>query len=110
VHERAALWAAWAFLKRRNWARKTWVVIFALNAASSAFTILAFVGLSFFAKVPGPQSGQDMPIAFTTVFRVMGIVMGLLSIGFVVLFVWLIKRLRSPEVRAEFQAQPLTNV
>jgi hypothetical protein len=103
------LWAAWAFLKRRNWARKTWVVIFALNAASSAFTILAFVGISFFANAPGAQSGQDMPIAFATVFRVMGIVMGIVSIGFIVLFVWLIKRLRSPEVRAEFQQQPLAN-
>ncbi|HEV8332183.1 MAG TPA: hypothetical protein VGQ22_12235 [Steroidobacteraceae bacterium] len=97
------LWAAWAFLKRRNWARQTWVVIFALNAASSAFTVLVFVGMGFFTRMPVPQSG-GIPPGFTTAFRAMGIVMGIVSIGFIVLFVWLIKRLRSPDVRAEFQS------
>ena len=70
-----------------------------MNAASSAFGVLASLGLGLFQK-----TGPGFPTEFETMARVMSIFFGLLSIGFVVLFVWLIKRLRSQEIRAEFQS------
>jgi uncharacterized membrane protein YozB (DUF420 family) len=100
------VFAAWSFLKRRNWARKTFVVVFALGAVWSAFVFLA-VGLGFgvFDVFREPPSATGVPPSVQAAFRVMAIMFGTLAAGIGALFVWLIKRLRSSDVRAEFAAR-----
>jgi len=98
------VFAAWSFLKRRNWARKTFVVVFALGAAWSAFVFLAFgLGFGVFDVFREPPSAAGMPPSFQAVFRVMGIMFGTLAAGVGALLIWLIRRLRSSDVRAEFE-------
>lgn len=97
------LFAAWSFLKRRNWARRTFVVVFVLSAVWAGFTTLAALGMGVFMPHTTPP-GSEMPASFAGVFRMMGIMLALVSAAFAVLFVWLVKRLRTPDVRAEFQA------
>ena len=100
------LFAAWSFLKRRNWARRTFVVVFVLSAIWAGFTTLAALGMGVFMP-HAPHGGSDMPAAFAGIFRIMGVVMALLSAAFTVLFVWLVKRLRTPDVRVQFQSERL---
>lgn len=100
------LFVAWSFLKRRNWARRTFVVIFVLSAVWAGFTALAALGMGVFMSHVPPH-GSDMPAAFAGIFRMMGIVMAIISAAFAVLFAWLVKRLRTPDVRAEFQSEQL---
>ena len=101
-----SLYASWSFLQRRSWARRAFVVFLALGVAWAAFVFLGFgVGVGVFDMFSRfPSSSTDAPPNVAGVFRVMGITFGLFAAGLGVLLVWLIKRLRSPEVRAEFQA------
>jgi hypothetical protein len=48
-----------------------------------------------------------MPSSFVGIFRMMGFVFAIVSAAFVVLFVWLVKRLRTADVRAEFKSEHL---
>lgn len=98
------LFSAWSFLKRRNWARKTFVVIFALGAVWGGLVFLAFgLGMGVFNILPQLPSSEAPP-GLGSAFRIMGIMIGLVAAGFAALFIWLIKCLRSPGIRGEFQA------
>jgi hypothetical protein len=104
------LFAAWSFLKRRDWARKTFVVLFVLGAAWGGFVFLAFgLGMGVFNLLSQPPSSPGVPTAFDSAFRIMGIMFGVVGAGFAVLFAWLVKGLRSPDTRAEFHVTPLSN-
>jgi hypothetical protein len=104
------LFSAWSFLKRRNWARKIFVVLFVLGAFWGGFVFLFFgLGVGVFNLLPQPPSPPEAPSSFDVAFRVMGIMFGLMAAGFGVLFLWLVKRLRASDVRAEFQVQPFSN-
>jgi heme/copper-type cytochrome/quinol oxidase subunit 2 len=100
------LFAAWSFLRRRNWARRAFVVVFVLSAAWAGFTALASLGMGVLMPHT-PRPGSEMPPAFAGVFRIMGLLMAIVSAAFAVLFAWLVKRLRTPEVRAEFHSERL---
>lgn len=102
------VFSAWSFLKRRNWARKLFVVLFALGAAWGCFVFLAFgLGMGVFNLLPPTAPPEaNMPSSVGSMFRVMGIMFGLLAVAISALFVWLIKRLRSPEIRSEFESVP----
>jgi uncharacterized membrane protein YozB (DUF420 family) len=103
------LFSAWSFLRRRNWARKTFVVLFTLGAVWSGFVFLVFgLGLGVFNYLPQSPS-PEVPSSVDSMFRFMGIMFGALAAAFAVLFGWLIRRLRSADVRAEFHAQPLSS-
>jgi hypothetical protein len=97
------LFAAWSFLQRRNWARRTFVVVFVLGAAYGVASCLFCLGIGAFNLVPGtPRPGSEFPPSAAGLFRAMAIMFAIMSAGFVVLFSWLVKRLRAPDVRAEF--------
>jgi hypothetical protein len=93
-------YAAYALLKRRNWARVTYVIVFALAIVSHVMSALA-LGLGLAAgdalgtMLQGPPGSEgivrSMMIAFIVILLAMAVVFG-----------WLIKRLRSPAVKAEF--------
>lgn len=101
------LFTAWSFLQRRNWARRTFVVLFVLGAAWSVATFLLCLGMGVFSLVPGTsRDGPEFPPSAAGMFRVMGIMFAIMSGGFFALFAWLVKRLRAPDIRAEFVVQP----
>jgi hypothetical protein len=94
-------YVGYALLKRRNWARRTLIVLCALGIAWAIFCILMFAfgfGLWRFptAMPPGAPPGMD------SAFKAMLVMTSVLSLGMCVLFGWIIKRLRSASVRAEF--------
>ena len=84
------MYAGYALWKRRNWARRTFVVLFALGIAANVIWV-AFSSLfsSLFA-----QLGAGFGALF--------IVFAIFALGVAALFAWFIKRLRSPAVKSEF--------
>ncbi len=93
-----ALVSAIAFLKRKQWARRTFVALFVLAIALHAAAALLFLlGAGLFAP-PTPVSDAK----FDAMVKAMLIPVALWAVGMSVLFGWLIKRLMSPDVRREF--------
>jgi hypothetical protein len=95
-------YAAYALLKRRNWARRTFIVLFALGILWNILGAVAF-GLGFgFSDFPTPGQGTLPPEILRAMFTGTIVVFAIYAVGTSVLFSWLIKRLRSPSVKAEF--------
>lgn len=94
-------YAAYALLKRRNWARRTFIVVFAVSIVCNILSAVVF-GLGFgLAEFPAWDQAA-VPPEFRALFTWIVAVLAILSVGMSVLFAWLIKRLRSPSVKAEF--------
>ncbi len=93
------MYTAYALLKRRNWARRTYIVLFSLGIA---FNVLMVVVLGIVA-VLFPSVGTESQAAEATVmFSAFAVVFGIVAIVFSALFGWLVWRLRSPGIRVEF--------
>lgn len=84
------MYAGYALLKRRNWARRMFIVLFALGIAVNLIWVA-------FAALLGSTFGQ-MAAAFGAMF----VVLAILALAVAALFFWFIKRLRSPVVKGEF--------
>ena len=94
-------YCAYALLKRRNWARVAFIVICSFGIAWSVLGMLMFALGFGFGRMPtsGPQAlPPDMKAAFTAIL----VVTSIMGVGMAVLLGWIIKRLRSPQIRAEF--------
>lgn len=96
-----------ALLKRKNWARIAFIIFLAFGIAWNIGSL--FLQSAFFSSMP--QMPSDAPPEFRAQFEsmatVMLVAMSLFAIAFSVLFAWLIKRLVSPSIRAEFQPHGL---
>lgn len=94
-------YAAYALLKRRNWARRTFVVLFALGIV---FNVVWAVGFGLGAGFSNfPTSGEHAaPPGMHTMLTVMATMFAVFALAVSILFGWLIKRLRSTSVKAEF--------
>lgn len=93
------MYTAYALLKRRNWARRTYIVLFSLGIA---FNVLMVVVLGIVA-VLFPSVGTESQAAEAPVmFSAFAVVFGIVAIVFSALFGWLVWRLRSPGIRVEF--------
>lgn len=96
--------AAIALLKRRRWARWTFVVFMVLSAVTH------FVGAWLILTVPMPVSvdvapgGREAFEMMRGVFSVMRVVAAVLGVVFGIGFAWLARRLLSREVGREFAA------
>ena len=95
------LYASIALLRRRNWARIVTIVFLFLGLAWSLFFIIA-AAVGFFGPIDAPTGTEEFPAGMETIFRVMGVVFLIAGAGVAVLFVWLIKRLMSLQVKREF--------
>lgn len=84
------VYAGYALWKRRNWARRTFIVLFALGIAVNLIWVA-------FSVLLGSTFGQ-MAAAFGAFF----VVFAILALAAAALFFWFIKRLRSPAVKNEF--------
>jgi hypothetical protein len=102
------LYAGFALLKRRNWARRTFVVVFGLTIVACVLWVAGFGIALLFGGLPqsaqGPMLGRDR-----SAFMVMIAMFGVYAVAVCVLCGWLIKRLRSTAIKAEFiRANPVT--
>jgi len=86
-------------LKRKNWARLVFIFILSLGILwSIASLILQAV---FFSTIPEMAQGPEMQ-EFETMQSIMQWFTAIISIGFAILFGWIIKRLMSATVKQEF--------
>jgi hypothetical protein len=95
-----ALASAVAFLKRKNWARRTFVMLFALAIVFNAVALVLLVMGTPGAQPPALGPGGEG--RFDAMARLLLIPMGIAAVGCSLLFGWLIKRLTSAPVKAQF--------
>jgi hypothetical protein len=101
----STLVAAAGLLRRRNWARLAFVGILLLGIS---WNVVALVAQQFFfASMPvvppdAPPHFRAESQAMEGFFMVMRVVSVVMAVGFSVLFGWLVKRLLSASVAAEF--------
>lgn len=87
-------YAGYALWMRRNWARKTFIVLLALGIVANVISVAAAVS---FGSLLGSLLGEaSFSIGAVLVVGV------IISLAFAALFYWLIRRLRSPVVKSEF--------
>lgn len=103
----ACLVVSIGLLKRRNWARILFIAFLAIgilwHVLGVAFQIVLFGSFdTMFANLPPPKGAPDFERGFHTMLIVMQIFGALLAVGFTILYGWLIKRLVSPSIAAEF--------
>lgn len=92
-------WAAYALLRRRDWARVTFIVICALSIAWSVLSVLmAALGFGVGGLLPAAGMTPQMHAVFNTMLTAMLVVCAAIC----VLFGWIIRRLTSPQIKAEF--------
>ncbi len=98
------LWASWALLKRRKWARRTFEVGFFLAAILALLWVVGMLSLLVYVGPMLPtlegEPGTDLILGF---FKIMAIGGSIVAVTFAGLFYWLAKKLRSVAVKSEFQ-------
>jgi len=94
-------YGAFALLKRRNWARILYVVLFIFSALMH---LVIAVALGFVFFLPGElTAGSDLvPSELRSVFGIMAITFALVMLAMGAGYVWLVRRLLSPAIAAEF--------
>lgn len=93
-------------LKRKNWARISFIAFMGLGIAWNVFgLVMQHVMLSTFplSTVPGTEM-EAVAAEFQSIKTVMQVFTLAMAVGMSVLFGWIIKRLVSPQIRAEFEA------
>lgn len=94
-------YSAWALLKRRNWARILFIVLFVFSAVMHVVAVVAFVfGFSLVGSLPA--GNEFVPSEFLSVLRAMAIAFAIFLAAMAVGYVWLVRRLCSPAIAAEF--------
>lgn len=94
--------SAIGLLKRKDWARKTFIVILGL---SILVLFASLIAQFFFFPNPAELAGDEIPGEFQTMMRVMQIFITIFYTGLAVLFGWIIKKLLSPAILLEFQSR-----
>jgi hypothetical protein len=95
----SSLVSAIALLKRKNWARVVFIVLMALGIVwNIAGVVLQF---TMFNNMP-EFANRGAPPEFQSMMRIMQGATVIMVIAFTALFCWIIKKLVSPQIRAEF--------
>ncbi|MEP7314033.1 MAG: hypothetical protein ABI859_15735 [Pseudomonadota bacterium] len=98
-----SVWVGVRLLQRRDWARRAMVILLAIGMAFAAAGV--FVCLTATTLIDGRLLAlAGLPDEFFPLFRAMMIVIGAGCLAVVGVHVWLIARLRSAVIRAEFVA------
>jgi hypothetical protein len=92
----ATLIAALALLKRWYWARPAFICFMAVGI------VLNLAKLGIGVCRPAPEQAMEGPPPYLLILRLASMTDVLLPIGTILLFGWIIVRLRSETVRAEF--------
>lgn len=99
-----ALTAAIGLLKRKNWARLLFIALMFAGIIWWFGGVLMSIALFSSMASIDPNMPQEASEQFALMSKVMIGFTVVLAIGFSVLFGWIIKRLRSKEIRLEFSA------
>ncbi len=94
-----SLFAAIALLKRKNWARIVFIVLMALGIAWNIGGLL--MQFTIFSSMP-EMAGMAAPPEFGKIMLIMKIASVIMVIVFSALFGWIIKKLMSTPIKAEF--------
>jgi hypothetical protein len=96
--------AAIGLLRRKNWARLVFVGLMIFGILWNLGGI--WLQEQMMSTFPKAQAGAppDFAAGFDTMMTIMRIAMGAFAIGISVLFAWIVKRLVSRSVKAEFNA------
>ncbi|MGA7828464.1 MAG: hypothetical protein WCA04_12420 [Geobacteraceae bacterium] len=91
--------SAIALLKRKNWARIVFIVLMSLGIAwNLGGLVLQF---TLFNTIP-QMAGMAVPAGFEAMMIIMKIANVLMVVAISILFGWIIKKLTSPLIKAEF--------
>ena len=90
-------WASWALIQRKNWARIAFMVMSALSAVASLLCAPLFL-FAAFAMDAGEMQGMGAMVQGTQIAMA---VLALVNLG---VSVWVLVRLASEPIRAEFGA------
>lgn len=99
------LWVSWAVLKRREWGRKGFIAVLVLGTLwqfACIFALPQFIEGMLAVQAGALPQGQTMPPeleGFMTAAMLMG---GAVAVVFAALHLWIVWKLCTPEVRAEF--------
>jgi hypothetical protein len=92
--------ASIALLKRKNWARLVFIVLFALAILGNIAGV--FLQQTMMSTVLNPSFSSDVEGVVSSVQTFALIANGVFALAFSALYGWLIYKLISPSVRAEF--------
>lgn len=92
-------YGAYALLKRRNWARILYMGVFIVSAVLHVLVAAVFG----FGLIDLPTAGTElMAPEIQSALRAMAITLAILMLAMAAGYVWLVHRLRSPAIAAEF--------
>lgn len=99
------LWVSWGVLKRREWGRKGFIAVLVLGTLwqfACIFALPQFIEGMLAVQAGALPQGQTMPPeleGFMTAAMLMG---GVVAVVFAALHLWIVWKLCTPAVRAEF--------
>lgn len=100
----AMLFASIGLHFRKNWARVLFIALLVLGIVYMIATVVVQIAFPEWSEVSIPKFAPELVARTFHAFMVVVLVaQAVMSVGFGVLFGWIIKRLLSPEVRREFQ-------
>jgi len=89
-------------LLRKNWARITFIVLMALGILWNIFGMVAqFFMMGFIDNFP-VKSSESVGLHFNTMFIIFAVFTSIFCLGLSILFGWIIKKLLSTDIKAEF--------
>ena len=95
-------YGAWALLKRRNWARILFIVLFIVSVVTHVIMVVAIAaGASLLG--PLPVGDELLPPDFQTMLRAMSVAIAVFMAAMAVGYGWLAYRLCTPAIAAEFR-------
>lgn len=92
-----SLVSAVGLLKRRNWARRAFIVVLSLGVLANLASVVLMVAMA------NSAAPHNLPANFATMQLVIQVVNGAIAVAIVGLFGWLIRRLMSEKIKAEFR-------
>lgn len=99
------LWVSWALLKRREWGRKgfiTLLVVGTLWQFGSIGLLPQILEGTLALQAGALPPGQAMPPALESMMSAVMLMGGVVAVMFATLHVWIIWKLCTPAIRAEF--------
>lgn len=91
---------SWFFIKRREWARKGYLAL--LSVLILLILSMVFLQDRIFSELAGNAFNDKMEINMDAYFAFMRVLSAGMGLGFAAAFAWLVKKVLSPGVRAEF--------
>lgn len=92
-------------LKRKNWARVFFIVMLVIGIIWNLLGAIGQILITLLLHL-GLHDAPPETANVASVFTVASVIGVVFAIGFCVLFGWIIKRLRTPAIVAEFKPQP----